>query len=74
MADPHAVAVDACRTAMASQMGLAVAQVTIQSVVPSEASVAVRPTVDGAEAPWECLSDLKGEIVAVSFVGEEADN
>jgi hypothetical protein len=67
-------AAQACRAAIASQMGLAVAEVAIRDVTRSEAGVGVRATVDGADAPWECMTDPEGQIQAVTFIGVEADN
>ncbi len=67
-------AAQACRAAIAGQMGLAVAEVAIRDVTRSEAGVGVRATVDGADAPWECLTDPEGLIQGVTFTGVEADN
>ena len=67
-------ALEACRAAIASQMGLSAAEVAIRDVTRSEAGVFVRATVDDADAPWECMTDPKGLIAAVTFTGVVADN
>lgn len=72
--DAQRAAVDACRTAIASQMGLAPARLAIREVTRWETGVNVRVTVDGAAAPWECRTDFRNQIQAVTFTGIEADN
>jgi hypothetical protein len=66
--------VAACRTAIASQMGLTVAEVAIRAVTRTEDGNSMRATVDGADAPWECMTDPAGLIAAASFTGVVADN
>lgn len=72
--DTDRAALEACRAALASQMGLAATDLVIRDVTRSEAGIDVRVTVDGAAAPWECRTDPKGEIQAVTFIGIEADD
>ena len=69
-------ALEACRAAIASQMGLAATDLVIRDVTRSEAGIDVRVTVDGAAAPWECRTDPRSEatIQAVTFTGIEADD
>ena len=55
-------------------MGLAATDLVVRDVTRSEAGIDVRVTVDGAAAPWECRTDPKGEIQAVTFIGIEADD
>ena len=55
-------------------MGLAVTEVAVRDVTRSETGIGVRATVDGADAPWECVTDPEGVIAAISFTGVVADN
>jgi hypothetical protein len=57
-------------------MGLAVADVAVRDVTRSETGIGigVRATVDGADAPWECVTDPEGVIAAISFTGVMAEN
>jgi hypothetical protein len=55
-------------------MGLTVAEVAIRAVTRTEDGNSMRATVDGADAPWECMTDPAGLIAAASFTGVVADN
>jgi hypothetical protein len=66
--------VEACREAFADQMGVAAAQVEIRNVTRTGSGMGMLATIDGAEVPWECMTDLSGEITALSFTGTIADN
>jgi hypothetical protein len=61
----------ACRSAIASEVGVPVSDVAVFDVADSEAGVGVQATVAGADAPWSCLADAGGRVQGITYTGSE---
>ncbi|SEM95588.1 hypothetical protein SAMN04488103_102548 [Gemmobacter aquatilis] len=69
--DKASPAYQACRAAIARQVGVKASDVAIFDFVMSEAGTQVRATVAGAEAPWSCLTSNDGVVQQVMYTGSE---
>ena len=61
----------ACLNAVAKKVGVGRSRVSTIEVLDSEAGIGVTVKVPGAEAPWSCLSDRKGNVQGVTYTGSE---
>lgn len=61
----------ACLRAVAEQVGVKVSQVSVIGTQGSQAGINVQIKVPDATAPWDCVSDKKGNVQGTRFTGSE---
>lgn len=61
----------ACLRHVAEQTGVKVSQVSVIGTQGSQAGINVQIKVPNATAPWDCVSDKKGNVQGASFTGSE---
>jgi hypothetical protein len=66
-----AAAEKACLAAVAKQVGVSNNKLSVIGTQGSQAGINVQIKVPDATAPWDCLSDKKGNVQGVKFTGSE---
>ncbi len=61
----------ACLRHVAEQVGVKVSQVSVIGTQGSQAGINVQIKVPNATAPWDCVSDKKGNVQGARFTGSE---
>lgn len=68
---PESIAIEACLKEVAKTVGVERSQISSMDSMSTRVGIAVLVKVPGAEAPWSCLSDEKGNVDTVSYTGKE---
>lgn len=71
MGDTYPAARDACLAAVAKQTNRDASTLKVTEVLWAQAGVGVTIEVPGAQAPWSCLSDEKGNVQGAAYTRSE---